>query len=61
MTQWPAWLSFDESKLGTLESGKLADIAILDRDILTCPGDELAQVKVRRSIVGGQSVFVANR
>lgn len=61
VTQWPAWLSFDEAKLGTLESGKLADLAILDRDILTCPAEALAQTKVRRSIVGGKSVFVANR
>jgi hypothetical protein len=57
VTQWPTWLSFDEQKLGTLEVGKLADIVILDRDLLTCPEDTIAQTKLRRTIVGGQTVF----
>jgi len=59
VTQWPAWLSFDEKKLGSLEPGKLADVVILDRDILRCPENEIAQTKVRRTIVGGKTVFVA--
>lgn len=59
VTQWPAWLSFDEKKLGSLEPGKLADVVILDRDILSCPENEIAQTKVRRTIVGGKTVFDA--
>lgn len=58
VTQWPAWLSFDEKKLGTLEAGKLADLAVLDRDLLNCPADELAQIQVERTIVGGKTVFL---
>ncbi len=57
VTQWPAWLSFDEKKLGSLEPGKLADLVILDRDLLKCPEEEITQTKVRRTIVGGKTVF----
>lgn len=57
VTQWPAWLSFDETKLGTIEAGKLADLAVLDRDLLNCPEDELASIQVQRTIVGGKTVF----
>jgi predicted amidohydrolase YtcJ len=59
-TQWPAWFSFDEQKLGSFEPGKLADLVILDRDLLlTCPDAEIMQTKVRRTIVGGKTVFAA--
>jgi predicted amidohydrolase YtcJ len=61
VTQWPAWLSFDEKKLGTLEAGKLADLAVLDRDLLNCPADELAQIQVERTIVGGKTVFLRSK
>ncbi len=57
VTQWPAYLSFDESKLGTLEVGKLADLVVLDRDYLACPDDELAKLAVERTVVGGRTVF----
>lgn len=57
MTQWAAWLSFDEQKLGSREAGKLADIVILDRDLMTCPEDAIAQTRVHRTIVGGKAVF----
>lgn len=57
VTQWPAYLSFDETKLGTLEVGKLADLVVLDRDYLACPNDELAKLTVERTIVGGRTVF----
>lgn len=57
VTQWPAYLSFDESKLGTLEVGKLADLVVLNRDYLACSDDELAKLTVERTIVGGRTVF----
>jgi predicted amidohydrolase YtcJ len=60
VTQWAAWLSFDEKKLGTLETGKLADMVVIDRDYLTCPEDEIARIKVLNTIVGGREVFAAN-
>lgn len=60
ITQWPAWLSFDEQRLGTLEIGKLADLTILSGDYLSCPEDEIARLKVQRTIVDGRTVFGAD-
>jgi len=36
-----AYLTFEEKEKGSLEKGKLADLIVLDRDILTCPVDEV--------------------
>ena len=57
VTQWPAYLSFDEKKLGSLEPGKLADLVVIGSDYLTCPEEEIAKIKVLRTIVGGRTVF----
>jgi predicted amidohydrolase YtcJ len=57
VTTWPAYLAFDESKLGTLEVGKLADLVILGGDYLKCPDAEIAGLTVERTIVGGLTVF----
>jgi len=46
-----------ESRLGTLEVGKLADIVILVDDPLTMPRERLAEVKVAQTIVGGKVVY----
>jgi len=48
-----------ESRLGTLESGRLADLVILLDDPLTIPPSRLADVKVVHTIVGGKVVFSA--
>lgn len=57
LTVWPAWLSFDEEKLGTFEPGKLADFAVLDRDYLTCPAEEIRKIEVVKTVMGGEVVF----
>ena len=57
VTTWPAYLAFDEPKLGTLEVGKLADLVILGDDYLKCPDAEIAGLTVERTIVGGLTVF----
>jgi hypothetical protein len=41
-------------ELGTIERGKLADLIIVDRDVLTCPVDEVRDVKVLKTIVNGK-------
>lgn len=46
-----------ESCLGTLEAGKLADIAILDGDVFTIPMDKIRDVKVSMTIVNGKIVY----
>lgn len=52
-----AYLGKDEDKLGSLEVGKLADLIVLDRDILTVPQDEIKDIKVLTTIVDGKIVY----
>ncbi len=52
-----AYASFEENIKGSIEPGKLADMAVLDRDILTIPPDELKEMKVEMTIVGGEVVY----
>jgi predicted amidohydrolase YtcJ len=60
VTTTPAYLDFNEGRIGSLEPGKLADLAVLDRDVLTCPEDEIRHVKVLLTMVGGKVVFERN-
>ena len=54
-----AYAGFCEDRLGTLEPGKLADMVVLDRDPLAIPPEELSEVGVVHTIVGGQVVWSA--
>ena len=53
----PAYAVGARARLGTLEVGKLADVAILMDDPLTIPAARLGEVKVAQTIVGGKVVF----
>ena len=48
-----AYASFEEQYKGSLEVGKLGDVVVIDRDILTVPDTELAEAHVDITIVGG--------
>jgi predicted amidohydrolase YtcJ len=52
-----AWLTFDEKIKGTLEPGKLADMAVLAEDVLTIDPERLKDVKVDMTVVGGTVVY----
>ena len=54
-----AYLSFEENIKGSLELGMLADMIVIDRDILTCPEDDIKDTKVLRTILGGKTVYEA--
>jgi predicted amidohydrolase YtcJ len=54
-----AHLTFEEDLKGSIEPGKLADMVIIDRDILTCPEDEIKDTKVLRTFLGGKTVYKA--
>jgi predicted amidohydrolase YtcJ len=51
-----ARLLFLDEDIGSLEPGKRADLAILDRDILTCPVDEIAGTEILASYLNGESI-----
>lgn len=52
-----AWLTFEEKEKGSLEPGKLADFIVLDRDITTCPTDDVKDTVVEQTWLGGSLVF----
>jgi len=52
-------LGKDEDILGSVEPGKLADLIVLDRDILSCPVEEIKDIRVVTTIVGGRVVYRA--
>jgi predicted amidohydrolase YtcJ len=52
-----AYAGFEENSRGTLESGKLADLVILDRDILDPDEREIGQTRVMLTMVGGKVVY----
>jgi predicted amidohydrolase YtcJ len=52
-----AYASFEEQDKGTLEVGKLADFALLERDLTQIPPEQLRDVKVMLTVVGGRVVF----
>lgn len=56
-----AYAGFEEKIKATLETGKLADFVVLDRNLLEVPSDELKDVKVLATFVGGEAVFDALR
>jgi predicted amidohydrolase YtcJ len=49
----PAWLARDERRRGKLVPGYLADLVVLDRDPLACEPEELAEVRVVATMLGG--------
>ena len=51
-----AFAAFEEDIKGTLSPGKLADITVLTRDIMTVPDEEIRQAKVAYTIIGGRIV-----
>jgi predicted amidohydrolase YtcJ len=49
-----------EHDTGSLEVGKLADFIVLDRNALAIPAEEMADVKVLMTVVGGNVVYAAD-
>jgi len=52
-----AYAGFEEGIKGSLTPGKLADITVLSRDILTCPEDDIPGTEVVYTIIGGKVLY----
>ncbi len=52
-----AYLLFQERETGSLEAGKLADLIVLDTNILSCPVDDIRKTQVLETYVSGKLVF----
>ena len=59
LTRGAAFAEFAEADKGTLEMGKLADLALLSQDIFTVPLPELPKTESRLTVVGGKIVHEA--
>ena len=49
--------AFEEDQKGSLSPGKLADIAVLSRDILSVPAEDILTTEVLFTIVGGRVLY----
>jgi predicted amidohydrolase YtcJ len=59
MTINAAYLGFDEKRKGSIEVGKLADLAVLTDDFMTCDADHIKDIRVAATVVGGKVVYEA--
>ncbi|MBI2209314.1 MAG: amidohydrolase [Deltaproteobacteria bacterium] len=58
-TTTAAFVGFEENDKGTLDVGKLADIAILAEDPFEIPGERIKDIRVEMTIVGGEVKYQA--
>lgn len=58
-TYWPAFQTFDEDDLGTIEAGKLADFTIVGEDLMTMDADRIRYLPIVATIVGGREIYRA--
>jgi predicted amidohydrolase YtcJ len=56
-TQGSAYARFSEDRLGTLEAGKEADLAVLSQDIFSAKPEDISQAQVVLTMAGGKIVF----
>lgn len=61
MTLGAAYMLKMDHEIGSLESGKYADIAVLDDDPLTVVPEEVGDIRVRGTVVGGSHYSCASR
>jgi predicted amidohydrolase YtcJ len=59
MTIWAAQSNFEEKEKGSLEKGKMADLVILDMDLLKAPDTALLKASVIKTYLGGELVYEA--
>ena len=60
MTSWAAYANFEEDLKGSIEPGKVADLVILSKDIMTVKESEILQAKVIATMMDGKVVYQLN-
>jgi predicted amidohydrolase YtcJ len=56
-----AWFVQDEARRGSLVPGKFADLAVLSRDYLTVPVEQISELESVLTMVGGNIVYASQR
>ncbi|RWR05288.1 amidohydrolase [Siminovitchia fortis] len=56
-TAGPAYGTFTENEFGTLEVGKIADIAVLDRNLFDIPAEQIKDAQTVLTILDGQVIY----
>jgi predicted amidohydrolase YtcJ len=54
-----AWLAHDDDKRGSLEPGKYADLAVLTKDYMSVPDEEIGSIESVLTMLGGRVVYAA--
>ncbi len=52
-----AYAAFEDDVLGSLTPGKIADLAVLSKDIMSVPAQEILTTEALMTMVGGEIVF----
>jgi len=60
-TSWAARYSQEEEKLGSVEPGKLADLVVLDGDLIRVEADQISAIPVVMTVVGGNVIYDRER
>jgi predicted amidohydrolase YtcJ len=58
-TSGSAWFSHNEDNRGSLQVGKWADLAVLSKDYMTAPVDQVGGIESLLTMVGGRIVYAA--
>ena len=58
-TTGPAFATFQENDLGTIEAGKIADFTVFDADLMTIPEQQILKARPLMTVVGGEVVWQA--
>ncbi len=53
----PAYAAFEEDLKGSISKGKLADLTVLSKDILTIPEEQIRDTEVVMTVVGGKVIY----
>jgi hypothetical protein len=57
-TAWASEYVLKSDKLGSIETGKWADLVVLDKDFLAISGEEVANIQPQVTVFDGKIVFV---